>query len=69
MIIVMRMGASEAEVGAVTRQIQELGFRAHLSRGEERTIIGLIGDERNVSQQSLQLLSSVDRVTPLLHLI
>ena len=67
MIIVMRMGASEAEVGAVTRQIQELGFRAHLSRGEERTIIGLIGDERNVSQQSLELLSGVERVIPVLH--
>ncbi len=67
MIIVMRMGASEAEVSAVTRQIQDLGFRSHLSQGEERTIIGLIGDERNVSQQSLELLSGVERVIPILH--
>ncbi len=67
MIIVMRMGASEAEISAVTRQIQALGFRSHLSQGEERTIIGLIGDERNVSQHSLELLSGVERVIPILH--
>ncbi|NPV07153.1 MAG: 3-deoxy-7-phosphoheptulonate synthase [Anaerolineae bacterium] len=67
MIIVMRMGASAEEVGAVTRQIEALGFRAHLSHGEERTIIGLIGDERNVSQQSLELLAGVERVIPILH--
>lgn len=67
MIIVMRMGASAEEIGAVTRHIEEMGFRAHLSQGEERTIIGLIGDERNVSQQSLELLGGVERVIPILH--
>ncbi|MGI6209523.1 MAG: 3-deoxy-7-phosphoheptulonate synthase [Anaerolineae bacterium] len=67
MIIVMRMGASQEEVQAVTRQIETLGFRTHLSQGEERTIIGLIGDERNVSQQSLELLEGVERVIPILH--
>jgi 3-deoxy-7-phosphoheptulonate synthase len=66
-IIVMRMGASQEEVQAVTRQIETLGFRTHLSQGEERTIIGLIGDERNVSQQSLELLEGVERVIPILH--
>ncbi|MGQ9553242.1 MAG: 3-deoxy-7-phosphoheptulonate synthase [Anaerolineae bacterium] len=67
MIIVMRMGATQNEIDNVVRQIQTLGFRAHLSQGEERTIIGLIGDERNVSQQSLELLGGVERVIPILH--
>ena len=67
MIIVMRMGATEGEVGGVVKHIEEMGFRAHLSQGEERTIIGLIGDERPVSQQSLELLEGVERVIPILH--
>lgn len=67
MIIVMRMGATQNEIDNVVRQIQTLGFRAHLSQGEERTIIGLIGDERNVSRQSLELLGGVERVIPILH--
>jgi len=67
MIVVMRMGATPEEIGAVTREIEGMGFRTHLSRGEERTIIGLIGDERNVSPQSLELLSGVERVIPVLH--
>ena len=67
MIIVMRMGATQNEIDSVVRQIQILGFRAHLSQGEERTIIGLIGDERHVSQQSLELLGGVERVIPILH--
>jgi 3-deoxy-7-phosphoheptulonate synthase len=66
MIVVMRMGASEEEVHNVVRHIESLGFRAHLSRGEERTIIGLIGDERGLSQHTLELLPGVERVIPVL---
>ena len=44
MIIIMKMGAGEEEIQEVVAQIEEMGFRAHLSRGEERTIIGVIGD-------------------------
>ena len=66
MIVVMHMGASEEEVHNVVRHIESLGFRAHLSRGEERTIIGLIGDERGLSQHTLELLPGVERVIPVL---
>jgi len=67
MIVVMRMGASEAEVGNVVRYIESLGFQSHLSQGEERTIIGIIGDERRLSRQSLEMISGVERVIPILH--
>ena len=43
MIIIMKMGAGEEEIQGVVGQIEEMGFRAHLSRGEERTIIGAVG--------------------------
>ncbi len=49
MIVVMKMHASEAEIEGVLARIRELGFAPHLSRGQERTIIGLVGDDRQVA--------------------
>jgi len=65
-IVVMRKDATEAEVQAVVAHVEELGFRAHLSRGVERTIIGIIGDERPLSTQPLERLPGVERVVPIL---
>ena len=53
MIVVMKMGAAEAEINGVVARIRELGFAAHLSRGEERTIIGVVGDDRRVAEEGM----------------
>ncbi len=66
MIVVMQREATEAQIGAVVARVEELGFRAHLSRGEERTIIGIIGDERPLGVEPLELLDGVERVVPVL---
>jgi len=66
MIIVMKMGASQEEIENMVKRVESLGFRAHLSRGEERTIIGVIGDERPVDKDSLARMQGVERVVPIL---
>jgi len=66
MIIIMKMGAGEEEIRGVVDQIEKMGFRAHLSRGEERTIIGIIGDERPVSPHVFELMEGVERTVPIL---
>jgi 3-deoxy-7-phosphoheptulonate synthase len=66
MVIIMRAGASAQEVGAVVKQVEQVGMRAHLSQGEERTIIGVVGDERPVDRSVFELMSGVDRVVPIL---
>src|SRR5437868_15127902 len=43
MIIVMRHDATPAQVSAVVAQVQAHGCRTHLSDGDERTVIGVIG--------------------------
>ena len=43
MIIVMRHDATPAQVENLVAQVQIRGFRAHLSGGDERTVIGVIG--------------------------
>ena len=66
MVIIMKSGASTVEVGAVVKRIEEIGLKAHLSQGEERTIIGVVGNDRPVSHDLFELLSGVERVVPIL---
>jgi len=66
MIIVMRMGATQQEIENVIARVRELGFRTHLSQGEERTIIGVIGDERPIDKDSLARMQGVERIVPIL---
>ncbi|HYS30293.1 MAG TPA: 3-deoxy-7-phosphoheptulonate synthase [Candidatus Limnocylindria bacterium] len=43
MIIVMRHDATPAQVADIVQQIEQHGMKSHLSSGEERTVIGVIG--------------------------
>jgi 3-deoxy-7-phosphoheptulonate synthase len=67
MIIVLKAGSSEADIEDVSRRVRDLGFKTHLSRGEERTIIGVVGDDRAKEQLlALQALDSVETVVRIL---
>jgi 3-deoxy-7-phosphoheptulonate synthase len=67
MIIVLKSGSSDAEVEDVCRRIQAMGYRPHTIRGELRTVIGAIGDDRGKERlRSLESLESVESVTPIL---
>ena len=66
MIIVLKPGSSDADIEDVSRRVKEFGFKTHLSRGEVRTIIGVVGDDRAKEQllalQSLDCVESVVRI-------
>jgi 3-deoxy-7-phosphoheptulonate synthase len=67
MIIVMVRDATESQVERVTQWIQSVGYRAHLSRGVERTIIGVVGDDRDKAQlKAAAHLPGVERIVPIL---
>ncbi|HEV2946380.1 MAG TPA: 3-deoxy-7-phosphoheptulonate synthase [Gemmataceae bacterium] len=66
MIIVLRPHSTPQQIDHVLERIQELGFRAHLSRGELRTIIGVIGDENKLQAEPLSALPGVEQVLPIL---
>src|SRR5262245_57853351 len=53
MIVVMRAHASDEEIDGVVARIRELGFTPHLSRGEERTIVGVVGDDRRAAEEGM----------------
>jgi 3-deoxy-7-phosphoheptulonate synthase len=66
MIIIMKMGASQEEIQGVIQRVESVGYRTHLSEGEERTIIGVIGDERPLDKESLGRMLGVERIVPIL---
>jgi 3-deoxy-7-phosphoheptulonate synthase len=66
MIIIMKMGASQQEIHNIVQRVESLGFQTHLSQGEERTIIGVIGDERPVDKEGLGRMGGVERIVPIL---
>ncbi|MBI5292522.1 MAG: 3-deoxy-7-phosphoheptulonate synthase [Chloroflexi bacterium] len=66
MIIVMKARASTAQVSAVVKRIESMGYRAHLSQGEETAIIGVVGDDRPIDHSQFELLDGVERTMPVL---
>ncbi len=67
MIIVMKEGASEQQLEEVLTRIKELGYTPHIIRGEQRNVIGAIGDEREKTRlQYLEAIPGVERVVPIL---
>lgn len=58
-VIIMKAGATEEQINAVIEEIRKYGLRADISRGEFRTVIGLIGDESGVDFEHLAALPGV----------
>lgn len=59
MLIVMKAGATDGQVEAVVRVIQELGFRAHAMPGASRTAIGITGNQGAVDPSHFENLPGV----------
>jgi 3-deoxy-7-phosphoheptulonate synthase len=64
-MIVMKTDATEADIQAVVDRVTAVGARSHLSRGEEVTVIGAIGDREHVARLELEGSPGVDRVVPI----
>jgi 3-deoxy-7-phosphoheptulonate synthase len=66
MMIVMKEGATEAEIAAVVQRVESVGAQAHVSAGELVTVIGAIGDREHVANLGLEGAPGVDHLVPIL---
>ncbi len=67
MVIVIRKNATESEIEDVIKWVESVGYRAHPTRGVERTIIGVVGDDRGKAQlKSAESLPGVEKIVPIL---
>lgn len=62
MVISMRPDATEAQIEAVIRKLQELNLDSHRSTGINRTVIGAIGDTPQIDIRDFEILEGVDEV-------
>jgi len=68
MIVVMSVDATAKDTAAVIAKIKDMGYRAHLVEGEERNIIGIIGDDRKLPDaSSFDMMTGVERTMRVSH--
>ena len=67
MIVVMSKDCGDKEAAEVIRRLEAAGVTAHLSRGVERTVIGVLGTSPALLElrDTLQLLPGVEQVVPI----
>ncbi|MFC1632277.1 3-deoxy-7-phosphoheptulonate synthase [Candidatus Omnitrophota bacterium] len=66
MIIVLAPGATKKQVNHVVERVKKLGLKPWISKGVERTIIGVIGEEDILRIQPLEVFPGVEKVMPIL---
>ncbi len=66
MIIVTKAHISADALDRIIEHVEGAGMRAHVSRGEQRTIVGCIGEDAKLSELALTQLEGVERVIPVL---
>lgn len=66
MIIIMAHGATAAQIASILARVEQMGYQVHLSEGQERTIIGVIGNGRPIDREQIERMSGVERTVPVL---
>ncbi|HCZ06933.1 MAG: 3-deoxy-7-phosphoheptulonate synthase [Thermotogota bacterium] len=62
MIIVLKPGSTDDDIGRIKDVLKDLDLQFHISRGKHRTIIGLVGDEQYVPVERVNSLECVEDV-------
>lgn len=65
MIIVLKTGATPEQINHICDKVKELGLTPQVSRGVEKTIIGVIGQESKLQVQPLEVFPGVEKVMPI----
>ncbi|MCA9191174.1 MAG: 3-deoxy-7-phosphoheptulonate synthase [Planctomycetales bacterium] len=66
MILILKSDVTEQQVAHVIERVESMGLRAHLSRGSQRTIVGIIGEEDKTRETPLRAIPGVADVIPVL---
>ncbi|MDD5130647.1 MAG: 3-deoxy-7-phosphoheptulonate synthase [Candidatus Omnitrophica bacterium] len=66
MIIVLKPDANQDQIDHIIEKVSLLGLAAHVSKGAERTIIGVIGPEDVLRVTPLEVFPGVENVIPVL---
>src|SRR6187397_571906 len=62
MVVVMQERASEDQIEKVVAHLVELGMDVHRSTGVSRTVLGAVGDDRQIDPRLIEMLDGVTEV-------
>jgi len=65
MLIVMQQGHTEKEVAGILERLTQMGFTGHVSKGVERTVIGVVGRTYPELKDTLEVWPGVEEVVPI----
>jgi 3-deoxy-7-phosphoheptulonate synthase len=61
----MKTGSGEQELSGVMQKLEQSGMTGHVSKGVERTVIGVVGQTYPELRDTLELLPGVEEVIPI----
>jgi len=61
----MKPDSKEKDIESISRLLEKLGLGVHISKGTQRTIIGVIGDKSLLRDIPLDLLPGVEKLVPI----
>lgn len=68
-IIVIKKDTGESNIKNIIKWLESKGFKSHISKGSERTIIGVIGDTSKVTEEdeiSIKAIKGVENIVRIL---
>lgn len=65
MFITLKPDTTKQGIGHVVEKIKELGFTPHISRGKERTVIGVIGENAILTRDIFEAMIMTESITPI----
>jgi len=66
MIIVLKPNTTKKQVEYIVAKVEKMGLKPWVSRGAERTIVGVIGAEDAIRLEPLEVFPGVEKVIPIL---
>ena len=65
-MVVMKEEATAEQIDHVIDRLEKAGLRANVSRGQIKTVIGVIGDREKIQNVPMEALPGVEKVIPIL---
>jgi 3-deoxy-7-phosphoheptulonate synthase len=68
-IVVLKPGATEEELNRIVKKLDHRGLKANISKGTERTIVGVIGDTSKVTEEEENAIRRMPGVEDVLRIL
>jgi 3-deoxy-7-phosphoheptulonate synthase len=64
MIVVMEKNSSVKNISEILKIVEDSGCTPHVSKGDDKTVIGIVGDDSGIVTEKIQTMLGVEKVIP-----